>query len=152
MITEEIYNFLKVNDQIATGGQPTVPQLEAAKAEGFASVINLATLDSRNSLEDEAGLVRSLGMNYYHIPVVWEAPQESDFNAFNKVMQQLPEGKTLIHCAANFRVTAFYSLYAEKHLGWTPEQAKEFRSQIWKDNGDVVWNDFIARIEGQIER
>jgi len=152
MTTEEIYNFLKVNDQIVTGGQPTAPQLEAAKAEGYTTVINLATLDSRNSLEDEAGLVRSLGMNYYHIPVVWEAPQESDFNSFDQVMRQLPEGKTLIHCAANFRVTAFYSLYAEKHLGWSQEQAKEFRSRIWKDNNDVVWGNFIAGIEAKIER
>src|SRR5260221_13938420 len=105
MSIEEIYNFVKVNDQIATGGQPTAPQLEAAKAEGYATVINLATLDPRYSLEDEEGLVRSLDMNYYHIPVVWEAPQERDFTTFDQAMGQLPEGNTLIHRAPNFRVT-----------------------------------------------
>ena len=50
-------------------------------------------------------------MTYHHIPVVWDDPHESDFDAFERVMQALPEGKTLIHCAANFRATAFYSLY-----------------------------------------
>ena len=46
---------------------------------------------------------------------------------------QLPASKTLIHCAANFRVTAFYSLYAMKHLGWSEAQAAEFRASVWAD-------------------
>jgi cell division protein FtsI/penicillin-binding protein 2 len=58
--------------------------------------------------------------------VDWEAPKLSDFEAFESVMQELPFGKTLVHCAANFRVTAFYSLYALKHLGWSEAQADAF--------------------------
>src|SRR5512147_1703691 len=119
MSTSDIYNYLKVNDQLVTGGQPTAEQLKSAAAEGFVTVINLATIDPRYSLEDEAGLVDSLGMTYYHIPVEWENPTESDFTAFEEHMAHLPPGKTLIHCAANYRVTAFYSLYAQKHLGWS---------------------------------
>jgi protein tyrosine phosphatase (PTP) superfamily phosphohydrolase (DUF442 family) len=143
MSTSEIYNFIKVNDQLITGGQPTADQLKSAAAEGFITVINLATIDPRYSLEDEAGLVDSLGMTYFHIPVEWEHPKESDFSAFEARMAHLPPGKTLIHCAANFRVTAFYSLYAQKHLGWSAEQAEAFRAQIWKGSSYPVWDEFI---------
>jgi uncharacterized protein (TIGR01244 family) len=143
MSTEDIYNYRRVDDQISTGGQPNEEQLRAAAAEGFKTVINLATINPRYSLEDEAGLVQSLGMTYHHIPVEWEDPQESDFAAFEAVVQGLPEGKTLIHCAANFRVTAFYSLYAMKHLDWSEAQADEFRASIWEDSDYPIWEKFV---------
>ena len=150
MSTQNIKNALTVNDQLLTGGQPNEDQLKAAAEEGFANVINLATLNPRYSLPDEAGLVRSLGMAYFHIPVVWEAPKDSDFDDFERVMKELPAGKTLLHCAANFRVTAFYSLYAQKNLGWTDEQAAQFRAQIWKDENDPVWEDFITNTKARL--
>ncbi len=53
----------------------------------------------------------------------------------------------LIHCAANFRVTAFYSLYAQKHLGWSPAQAADFRASIWAGSDYVIWNNFIRAMQ-----
>jgi uncharacterized protein (TIGR01244 family) len=150
MSTETIYNYRKVDDQYITGGQPTAAQLRSAADEGFRTVINLAPSDTRNSLDDEAGLVQSLGMGYYHIPVVWDDPQASDFAAFERVMQMPPEGKTLIHCAANFRVTAFFSLYARKHLGWSADQADAFRASIWQGSDYPIWEAFIDRMKAQI--
>jgi len=150
MSSKEIYNYRQVNDRLITCGQPTEDQLRSAAAEGFNTVINLATLDSPRSLADEAGLVRSLGMAYYHIPVAWHNPQESDFDAFEDLVQHLPAGNTLIHCAANFRVTAFYSLYALKHLGWSPVQAAAFRAPIWQGSHYPVWDEFIRRMTARI--
>lgn len=150
MSTADIYNYISVNDQIITGGQPTADQLRSAAAEGFITVINLATSHSTPTLENEAELVRSLGMNYYSIPVEWENPQENNFAAFTGVLAQIPAGKTLIHCAANFRVTAFYSLYAQKHLGWSAAQAEAFRDRIWHGSHYPVWDQFIARIRAGI--
>ncbi len=149
MASTEIYNFVRVNDALITGGQPTAEQLAAVAAEGFATVVNLATFDPAYSLPDEAGLVGALGMTYYAIPVDWENPTDADFAAFERVMAQLTDGQALIHCAANYRVTAFYSLYALRHLGWTRAQAAAFRAVIWKDSVYPVWRAFIARIEGQ---
>ena len=152
MSTHDITNYRRVNDQINTGGQPTEEQIRAAAAEGFKTVINLATIHSRDSLPDEAGLVQSLGMAYHHIPVDWENPQASDFAAFEAVMLQLPTSKTLIHCAANFRVTAFYSLYAMKHLGWSEAQADEFRSSIWAGSEYPIWEKFIGEMQTNIKQ
>src|SRR5688500_11468119 len=106
MSTQEIFNYRKVNDRVITGGQPQEEQLRAAAEEGYTTVINLATVHPAQSSDDEGELVRSLGMVYHHIPVEWNNPLESDFEKFEQVMQMLTaEGKTLIHCAANFRVT-----------------------------------------------
>lgn len=149
MSTQEIYNYIKVNDQLIIGGQPTEDQLRSAAEEGFTTVINLATIDPEYSLEDEAGLVESLGMTYIHIPVDWEEPMESDFDLFEKVMEKLSAGKVLLHCAANYRVTAFYALYAQKNLGWSEEQAEAFRLQIWKDSLHPVWDEFIKTIRAR---
>ncbi len=150
MSTQDIYNYRKVNDHIITGGQPTEEQLQAAAQEGFQMVINLATFDPQHSLKDEASLVSSLGMAYSHIPVDWGNPTEKDFEAFESVMNQQAGGKTLIHCAANFRVTAFYSLYALKHLGWSEALAGEFRASIWQGSRYPVWEEFLRRMQAKI--
>ena len=150
MPTQDIRNYRRVNDALITGGQPTEEQLKSVAADGFQCVINLATIDPRYSLPDEAGLVRSLGMNYHHIPVDWENPTENDFAEFEKLMQQLPAQKTLIHCAANYRVTAFYSLYAMKHLGWSEQQADEFRASVWTEGKYPIWEKFVREMKRKI--
>lgn len=150
MRTEDIYNYRKVDDQTITGGRPTADQLRAAAAEGFVTVINLATFSPGHSLEDEAGLAQSLGLSYIHIPVEWDHPRPEDFEAFERAMAERPAGKTLIHCAANFRVTAFYSLYAQKHLGWSEAQADAFRASIWAGSHYPVWDELIAGLKARI--
>jgi uncharacterized protein (TIGR01244 family) len=151
MSTQEIYNYRKVNDQLITGGKPTAEQLKSAADDGIRTVINLATFNPQHSLEDEAGLVQSLGMAYHHIPVEWEQPTETDFEAFEQVFKQLAEGKVLIHCAANFRATAFYALYALKNLGWSEAQADTFRASIWQGSDYPVWEKFIEHMKTAIK-
>jgi protein tyrosine phosphatase (PTP) superfamily phosphohydrolase (DUF442 family) len=148
--TRDIFNYRKVDERVGTGGQPTEEQLRAAAAEGYQAVVNLATFDPKRSLADEAGLVQSLGMTYYPIPVEWEHPTEADFQSFERTMQSLGDRKTLVHCAANFRVTAFYSLYARKHLGWSRAQAEAFRLSVWRGTTFPAWNEFISHMEAQI--
>jgi len=59
-------------------------------------------------------------------------------------MREHGAGKTLVHCAANFRVTAFYALYGLKNLGWSESQAEAFREPVWKGSQEPVWERFIA--------
>ncbi len=151
MSIADIYHYLKVSDEIATAGQPTAEQLRDAAAAGFTTVINLAMPNSDNALADEAGLAQALGMAYYAIPVVWDNPQASDFAQFDALLSRLPAGKTLIHCAANFRVTAFYSLYAQKRLGWSEAQAEAFRATIWQGSHWPIWECFIAEMRLRVK-
>lgn len=150
MSTSEIYNYRFIHEKLVSGGQPTQEQLAAAAQEGFEVVINLATDHSTPILDGEAAFVRSLGLAYYNIPVEWDNPQESDFAAFETLMPQLTGRKTLLHCAANFRATAFYSLYAQKHLNWTETQAEEFRASVWQGSDYPVWEAFIRRVREKI--
>ncbi|MCA9867024.1 MAG: protein tyrosine phosphatase family protein [Anaerolineae bacterium] len=140
-----MFNYVKVNDRLSTAGQPTEDQLRALAADGFTAIINLAPVNPPYTPADEAGLVQSLGMAYHYIPVQWNNPTDADFAAFEAAMQATAGDTLLIHCAANFRVTAFYSLYARKHLGWTKEQGEAFRAQIWAGSDYPIWEEFIAR-------
>lgn len=150
MSTQEIYNYRKVDEQVITGGQPTEDQIQAAAQEGFKTVINLVPFNPSRSLPDEGGLVQSLGMTYHYIPVDWMTPTEQDFETFEAAMKQASGSKTLIHCAANFRVTAFYALYALKNLGWSEEQAETFRASVWAGSDYPQWETFISEMKARI--
>ncbi|MBE7528919.1 MAG: hypothetical protein HND44_20285 [Chloroflexi bacterium] len=150
MSVQDICNFKWINEQTITGGQPTAEQLRAAAADGFQMVINLATCNPGHSLPDEAGLVGELGMQYIHIPVEWGNPQKTDFVAFEAAMATAVAHKTLIHCAANYRVTAFYALYAMKHLGWTAAQADALMAHVWKPGEYPIWDQFVQEIRAEM--
>jgi protein tyrosine phosphatase (PTP) superfamily phosphohydrolase (DUF442 family) len=151
MSTDEIRNFVRVDDKTITGGQPTGDQLRDAAAEGVQAVINLATLDARIAALEEAGLVQSLGLQYHHIPVVWDNPQPADFEAFARAMDRLRGQHVLIHCAANFRVTAFYGLYAMQSLGWTEAQADALRARVWQHHQYPIWEAFIQDMKARLK-
>jgi protein tyrosine phosphatase (PTP) superfamily phosphohydrolase (DUF442 family) len=149
MPTEAIRNYVRVDDHVWTGGQPTEEQLRAAAADGVQVVINLATLDPRYSLPDEAGLLGSLGVEYHHLPVDWERPLASDYAAFAAVMGGLAGRRVLIHCAANYRVTAFFGLYAMQHLGWSEAQADALRARVWVGRYPI-WEAFMRDMKAHI--
>ena len=151
MRLDEIYNYLKIDDKICTSGQPTDNQLRFAAEQGIQVVINLATLDSETTLEDEAGLVRDLGMAYIHIPVVWDNPTSDNFETFVRVMQQSAGSSILIHCVANYRVTVFFSLYAMKTLGWSEDQADALLASIWEGGPYPIWDAFVKRMRKGIQ-
>ena len=95
-------------------------------------VINLALHDHpRYSLRDEPGAVKSLGMTYVHIPVLFEAPTEYGLQAFFAAMQQHQHEKVLIHCAANIRATAFLGLHGAIIQRRPVEEAFAPRKAIW---------------------
>ena len=152
MSTEEIFNYVKIDDHISTAGQPTEEQLHDAAAEGFTAIINLAPVNPPYTPADEAGLARQLGLTYIHIPVAWNNPADADFAAFEQAMSATAAQRTLIHCVANFRVTAFYTLYAQKHLGWSAAEADALRDRIWTGSDYPVWEAFVARKRAEIEQ
>ena len=141
----EARNFRALDDALLTAGQPNEEQLEDAARQGVKVVINLALHDDpRYSLRDEAGSVRELGMDYVHIPVQFPAPTEADLRAFFGAMDAHKGKKTLVHCAANYRVTAFIGLYRVIREGWSLEKAFEPMRSVWEP--DEVWKAFIARM------
>ncbi|HYC48709.1 MAG TPA: protein tyrosine phosphatase family protein [Burkholderiales bacterium] len=138
----QIYNYLRIDDRLATSGQPSEEELAALAEDGVEVVINLALHDDpRYSLADEPGTVAALGMQYVHIPVKFDAPTQHDLNAFFTVMDAHRDRNVLVHCAANKRVTSFLGLYRVLRQKWDAERAFEPMRTIWEPN--PVWAAFI---------
>jgi uncharacterized protein (TIGR01244 family) len=138
---EEITNYLKLSESLSTAGQPSEEQIEEIAQAGFAVVINLARTGTDYSLEDEAASVLELGMEYIHLPVIWEAPSLSNLEVFFAVMDALKGQRIFLHCAANMRVSAFVALFRILRLGWAREQAFAEMQRIWTPN--ETWQAFI---------
>ena len=138
-----IYNYRPVSPELATSGQPRESELAAIAAASYEVVVNLALHDDpRYSLADEAGTVRSLGMDYIHIPVQFASPTAADLATFFQAMDRCEGSKTWIHCAANMRVSVFLGLYCALRQGWDVERAFELMNDLWKP--DEIWSAFIA--------
>ena len=137
-----IYQYRQAAPGLATSGQPRDDELPAIAAAGYEVVINLALHDDpRYSLDDEAGAVGALGLEYVHIPVRFDAPTEHDLVAFFDAMDARRGKRVWLHCAANLRVTAFLGLYRQLRLGWPEERAFELMRDVWEPN--PVWAAFI---------
>lgn len=141
---EGIYNYIQYSDRFASSGQPTAEQLNAQKAAGVERVVYIAFSDQEHSLPAEDRIAKNLGLNYLHIPVDWKAPQKRDYYLFAQAMQLEPERKTLLHCQANFRATAFAMLYRVLHEGVPLDQAKADMNSIWVPNS--TWTAFILDV------
>lgn len=137
----EIKNFIAIDDHLGTSGQPTAEQIETIGVAGYDMVINLAMEDSERALPDEGERVAQQGMQYVHIPVVWDDPKKSDFELFSKVLSAHADSKVFAHCAVNMRVSAFTFLYRVIHLGVDPAEAKATMQQIWDPHG--VWEQLV---------
>jgi uncharacterized protein (TIGR01244 family) len=144
-LLSESRNFREIDEHLLTGGQPSEAQLADAERRGVQVVINLALHDDpRYSLADEAGCVRGLGMEYVHIPVQFNAPTAENLQAFIAAMEAHRGKVILVHCAANYRVTAFVGLYRVLCEGWAAEKAFEPMRTVWEP--DPVWKRFIANM------
>jgi protein tyrosine phosphatase (PTP) superfamily phosphohydrolase (DUF442 family) len=143
-----IHNYRAVDANLFTSGQPTEGQFDALAEEGIEVVINLALHnDPRYSLPDEAGLAKSLGMEYIHIPVQFKAPTEADLLKFFDAIDKHQHRKMLVHCAANMRVTAFLGLYFAVRQNRSDDDAFALMKQIWQP--DLVWSSFISAMLGK---
>jgi len=141
---EDIYNYQKISDSIATSGQPTKEQFSAIKQSGYQLVVNLALPESTNALPDEKQIIESQSMQYVHIPVVWEKPTIENVNEFFSVMEANSDKKVFVHCAANMRVSAFIYLYQRLHESISEEEAKKDLHKIWIPNEN--WHKFMNQV------
>jgi protein tyrosine phosphatase (PTP) superfamily phosphohydrolase (DUF442 family) len=141
---QDIYNYIEISDLITTSGQPTKEQFPAIQASGYEVVVNLALFESMNALPDEKLIVESLGMQYIHIPVLWENPTLANITDFFDVMNANVDKKVFVHCAANMRVSAFVYLYRRIEGGVSEEQAAADLHKIWIPN--EIWQKFIQSV------
>ena len=137
----KVLNYIKINELISTSGQPKIEELELIANEGFEVVINLAMPTTSNALENEDKIVSSLNMSYIHIPVDFENPKLSDLKLFLNILQALGANKVWIHCAKNYRVSAFMYVY-HKYILHTPfEQIDLSIFDMWQPS--LLWQELM---------
>ena len=140
----EISNFREYSPAFASSGQPTGEQLELLKSEGFERIIYIAFSDSGKAFANEDVIVKKLGMEYVHIPVIWESPTASDFYAFADVMKRYPDKKSLLHCQVNYRASAFSFLYRVLYRDVPVAVAKADMNTVWQP--EDTWRELIFSI------
>lgn len=142
----DIFNFIQLDDRVATSGQPTEAQFSLVKEAGYTTVINLAPKSHENALGNEDEILERMGIRYIHLPVVFTNPTRDDFERFIGVLESCDDDRVWVHCAANMRVSAFFFKYRTERLGWSAEQAKADLHKIWEPAKLMgVWQDFIDK-------
>ena len=142
MSLDDIKNFLPVDARIGTAGQPTEDELREVVADGYRAVVNLGLLNPEYCLPDEEGLAASLGLQYRHLPVSFDAPAVADFDAFVAQMDAWSGQRVFVHCAANFRVSGFMAVFGELRLGWDRDRADGHARTFWEPNR--TWQQLVA--------
>lgn len=140
----EIRNYKEYSPLFSSSGQPSVEQLQAVSDAGFERIAYIAFSDSRGAIDNEDTVVKELGMDYVQVPVIWDAPSVSDFYAFAGAMQREPGKKTLLHCQANYRASAFAFLYRVLFLDVPVAEAKADMNAVWTPN--ETWRDLIFAV------
>lgn len=150
MSVDQAFNFKAINNAISTAGLLSEEQLSLLQQEGYHAVINLLPDDNEYAQKGEREIIENLGLSYKYIPVDFSAPNDSDYEKFSIAMKELGDKKLMIHCAANYRVSAFFAIYAHQNMGWSAAQAYELINTRWQPDDYPQWPEFIARhlVEG----
>ena len=144
MTIDDSYNFRRLDERLTTSGLVSAEQLRDLRRQGYNAVINLLPSSSEHAVPNEASIVTDQGIDYVHIPVDFDAPTHDDFDAFSAAMDE-HEGQVVhVHCAANFRVSAFYGLYALSKGLCTVEEADALVQDLWNPADHPAWASFIS--------
>jgi uncharacterized protein (TIGR01244 family) len=145
---EDITAWLRTGPRTTTSGKLEARDVDRLSAIGVRHVINLALTDSDGALDDEARLMAQAGIAYTHIPVPFDTPDDSHFDAF-VAAYEAAASPVHVHCIANMRVSAFLYRYHRDIAGMAEPEARALMERIWSpETGDhptlKPWAAFIA--------
>jgi protein tyrosine phosphatase (PTP) superfamily phosphohydrolase (DUF442 family) len=126
---QPIRNFLRVNDQFCTGGQPRLEHLEMLKKEGVKAIINLRQTTEHRAAEEEAK-AKELGLRYFNIPVVFTDPKDEQVDEFLRITDDVNNRPAFIHCTAAKRVGAFWMIRRVLRDGFTVADAEKEAEKV----------------------
>lgn len=126
---QSIRNYLHVNDQFCTGGQPRLEHLEMLKKEGVKAIINLRQPSEHRAAEEEAK-AKELGLRYFNIPVVFTDPKDEQVDEFLRITDDVNNRPAFIHCTAAKRVGAFWMIRRVLRDGFTVEAAEKEAEKV----------------------
>ncbi|MDO6776544.1 protein tyrosine phosphatase family protein [Shewanella sp. 3_MG-2023] len=145
------------NSQVITAGLPTAEQFQKLKHSGVEVVINLIPKDNSNYLAAEDRLVTDAGMVYHNIEVDWQQPTMEDVAQFISIMERNNDKSILVHCALNYRASAFYYLFQLSQGADHSENAMNQALSPWGDLPQSLakypqWKTLIDEVRGKYQQ
>lgn len=110
-----------LNNQFYLGSQPTEDDLRKSKEKGIKTIVNLRPKSELTF--DEEQLVKSLGMNYVHIPMTADSIKNADIDKFIESLSTKTNEPVFVHCASGNRVGYMWSIYRLRHDGLSKNDA-----------------------------
>ena len=125
LLSADVPRVLCLDENFATGGQPTGDAYAKAAASGFSSVLSLRTPTEGIDLLRERAQVESKKMRYFNIPVNSSSPRAEQVDEFLRISRDKANHPMLVTCATANRVGAFMMIFRVVEQGWSEEKALE---------------------------
>ena len=129
-LSADVPRILCLDENFATGAQPTGDAYAKAAANGFRSVLSLRTGDEGIDLGRERAKVEAAKMRYFNIPVISAAPRPEQADEFLRLTRDRANHPMLINCASANRVGAFMMILRVVDQGWNEDKALEEATRI----------------------
>ena len=144
--------FQRIDARTTTSGRLRDEDLDTLAAMGVGHVVNLALDSHPEALADEAGKLAARGIDYTHIPVPFDAPNDDHYRAFLAALDAAGERPVHVHCIMNYRVAAFFYRYHREIAGLDEGAARALLIQQWDPQASDrpesrLWAEFLARTE-----
>lgn len=119
----DLPNACEPEPGLLTGGQPSRACLEAARAAGYRTVVNLRPAGEFKDF-DESRVARELGFDYVAIPVAGVTDLDAEaVTALDAVLADPLRRPALIHCGSGNRVGALFAVHACRKRGLGVDEA-----------------------------
>jgi protein tyrosine phosphatase (PTP) superfamily phosphohydrolase (DUF442 family) len=147
----DVPRILCLDNDFATGAQPTDQAYAKAATSGFRSVLSLRTGNEGVDLVRERSLVEKFKMRYFDIPVVSSAPRPEQADEFIRLVKDKSNHPMLINCASANRVGAFMMIYRVLEQGWSEDKALAEAVKIGTSSPNLkkFAHDYIAQHQGK---
>jgi len=122
-LSADIPRVLCLDENFATGAQPTGEAYAKAAAEGFRSVLSLRAAGEGVDLARERAKAENAGMRFFNIPVDSAAPRVEQADEFLRLTREKANHPMLVTCASANRVGAFMMIQRVLDQGWSEDQA-----------------------------
>lgn len=124
-------NFLRVNEDFCTAGQPSREDLLKLKETGVRSILNLRRPEENPTEQaEEERLAEELGFEYFRIPVNLADLRPEQADRFLEIVRDEGNRPMLIHCVTANRVGGFWLIHRVLTDGWQFERAEEEARKI----------------------
>jgi uncharacterized protein (TIGR01244 family) len=138
-----IPNARRPSRGMLVGGQPSLSQLDEAKALGFRMVINLRPAQEPGALAEEAAHAQALGLRLVELPLAEPKDLTTErVRAFAAALADRDGYPVLVHCSSGNRAGALLALKAHILDGRSAEEALE----VGRGAGLTRWEQAVREL------